>query len=342
MKLLITPQLSTLIKTLRVQNGVSAKDLAAHIHMSPSYVSKLEGGSVRYIEKELLTSILCFVTCSEDFYGVVLPAATNLLMSMIDKVHLVDEIWLLQYDVIDRQVEVSVNMAAELKQIMEKNGITKEAILTYANSNIDSELNSDFPANEYVSLDYEGTRRLLIRVYLTEEAYDLVLNPSSNIATAPYSVVHQVVYAITRLTISSDIKVKLPANHASEALYQTSIFMDKWNIHSLVGMSHFLSSDEFIQHQLPLANRKTDALSCLVEQLQRASEYDSLAVSTQLSALSRTMEWDAAFALRLIGINFAALGDMSHTNKVKLLNDIEALIQKYDQMSDYEKNLEAY
>ena len=38
MKFRVTPELAKTMKTLRVRNGVPARDVAAHIGKSPSYV----------------------------------------------------------------------------------------------------------------------------------------------------------------------------------------------------------------------------------------------------------------------------------------------------------------
>ena len=61
-------------------------------------------------------------------------------------------------------------------------------------------------------------------------------------------------------------------------------------------------------------------------------------------AASRTflenLKWDPAFMLKLIGLSFHELGDISHANKACLLDEITKLLRRYQEMPELEKKIE--
>ena len=341
MKLRVTPELSMLLKTLRVQSNISSKDLAAHIDMSPSYVSKLEGGSVRFIQEKLLRSILCFICKSTDFYGEVLPNVYKLLKGIVSTADVINQDWFMQFDIIERQVAIPQGMGAALDELLDKASVTHEDLLAFINSNVDSDSNQSLPANRFVAIPYGDTSRLAMRVALSREDLEKVLVKADG--SAPYNIAHAVVYGVMRLAyFGEDVDTKLPPTQAIEVLMRSASFMDAWGADSLVGMSQFLSSDEFVHRQLPLLGRQGDIIAALASRLEEAASYDSAAVNNQLYCFTQTMDWDPAFALYILGIPFFRLGEMGHTKKTQLLHDIEKLLECYDALSDYEKSLESY
>lgn len=60
-KFSVTPELAEIIKTTRIQNNVTAKDIAKHIGKSQAYMSKLEKAEIKTIEESNLTEIFRFI-----------------------------------------------------------------------------------------------------------------------------------------------------------------------------------------------------------------------------------------------------------------------------------------
>lgn len=340
MKYGVTPELARLIKTIRVKNGVSAKDLAASIGKSRSYVSKLESGDIKSIDCELLTRVLCLVSGSDDFYGRVLPDAVQLLRSTMGEACFVDQAWLIDYDVIERIVEVSPAMAGDFARTIDSMQVSKADLVSLANANIDSQVSDEYPANKIILFEDEGTKRLIARMDLTEEGIDQVV--CENGGSTTYFMVYALAHTMFRLKLYPDSAEKLPPEEATALLRCVAAFMDRWEIHSLIGFSHMLSSDEFIQTHTPLTESENDTFNRIARNLRRIVSHDSLNAIGQLSVFEETLEWDPAFALKLMGIPFARLGDMSFANKRGLLKEIQGVFDRYAAMDDFERKMESY
>lgn len=340
MKFSVTPELALLLKTLRAQNDVSAKDVAERLGKSPSYVSKLENGEVKSVQKDVLAHALSVVAGGGDFFEDVLPVAVRTLTSFMERGRLLNQVWLLQFDVVERAVSVPAGMAADIESHLAAAGVTVAELVRMVNSNEDSELGAAFPANEFVSVDYEGSPRLTVRVELDEDRVKRALKSEAPVLS--YLDVMDIAFVMFRLANYPDAEGKLPPDAAVTVLRCTDSFMDQWGLRSLTGFSHFVSSDEFVAHQEPLARSNPRIVQRIAELLDEASQHDSIVVTNQLNAFYETMQWDPAFALKLLSIPFSDLGDVSFRTKRRLLADIHDLVDEYDQLPDFEKKLEEY
>ncbi|WP_080797446.1 helix-turn-helix domain-containing protein [Arabiibacter massiliensis] len=340
MKFAVTPELARLIKTLRAQNGVGAKELAEHLGKSPSYVSKLEGGAVKFVERGTLADALCFAAGGGGLYEEALPSAVRLLRGSMEPGRLVDQVWLMHFDVVERPIRVPEGMAADMARNLAEMGVTTEGLAAFLNANVDSQMSDSFPANEMLVVDYDGKRRMLARVEIEESAIDQLIRERG--ATVRYFTLYNVVHALFRLKRFPDVMEKLPPDDAATVLRCAAAYMERWGVHSLIGYSHFLSSDEFIEHQRPLAAAEVGIVERIGERLREVSAHDPLHAVSQLNAFYDTLEWDPAFALKVMGMPFAVLDDLSFSNKRRLLDDIRELVERYDRMEEFERKIESY
>ena len=340
MKFDVTPELASLLKTMRVRHGVSSKDVAEHLGKSPSYLSKLEGGGVRTIENEQLRDMLCFIAGGAGFYDAVLPKVAGLLLGTIEGSRLIDQVWFLHYDVIERPVTLPEGMAREIAHSFESMHVAPCQVADFINSNVDSEMSTAFPANQIVAMDYNGSRRLLIRADFPENAVEQVIRGKA--PKTSYIILHTVVHTMFRMQRYPGVHTKLPPADAIELLGSTAEYMGRWEIHSLVGFSHFLASDEFIAGQMPLASAQSGIVERIAAQLSEIVDHDSLNAISDLNAFSKTLDWDPAFALKAIGLPFHKLNGMSFANKRKLIEEMASLVERYESMDDFERKIESY
>lgn len=340
MKFRVTPELAKLLKTFRVQSGVSAKDLAAHLGKSRSSVSKLESGEIRSIERDQLVDMLSFIAHSDDFYGQALPSAVKLLQSTMDAGRMVDQVWLMQFDVIERTVDVPGAMAADIARNLGGMGVSVGQLVEFANANIDSQMPRTVPANEVVTLGNGGPNRLIARIDLVKEEVEGVVGGTRPQTT--YFKLYAIVHAMCRLQRHPNEATKLPPEGAAAVLRCAADYMGRWGIHSLIGFSHFLSSDEFIEYQAPLAPPSKDAVERTAALLREVVAHDPLHAIGQLDVLCETLEWDPAFALKVMGMPFSNLGAMSFSNKRRLLGEMAALVERYERMDGFERKIESY
>lgn len=344
MKFTVTGELAVLIRTIRTQKGVSAKELAVFIDKSPSYVSKLESGDVKNIQKHDLTRIFSFLTGGEDFYEEVLPAVVRVLMSFMPRERLPEQVWLLQYDTTDRPVLVTEEMAADLRKRLEELGMEAEGLAAIMNENFDSELSSAFPANEIIPFEQHGSTRILVRLEMDPKDISRILSGADRHTT--YLVIYGISHMLIRLEKFGSVSYKLPPENAVEILRDTSAYLEKYQVHSLIGFSRMLSSRDFISRQVNMVNTfdsvSTELMGAIMEFFQEALKYDTLGTTQALDTFSKSLSWDPAFILKLIKLPFYKMEGLSYYQKKNLIQEIIELLDKYDQMSDFEKKLEIY
>ena len=62
----VTPELTEILRSIRLQNKIQAKLLAEHIGKSPAYISKLESGNIQTIDTRELYMILQYISGGEE------------------------------------------------------------------------------------------------------------------------------------------------------------------------------------------------------------------------------------------------------------------------------------
>lgn len=195
MKFSVTPELATLLKTLRAQSGVSAKDLAEHLKRSPSYVSKLESCSLKSVQEETLTDMLVFVSEGKDFYGEVLPNVFRVLKAIADPQRLIAQSWFLQYDVVERKVAITDGMVDDIRRHMDKLDMDASDLAAFIDGNFDSGLSDSFPANQIVIVEHESGHRLTYRAEVSQDELQGFLRKTK---TCGYMFLSNVLFALFR------------------------------------------------------------------------------------------------------------------------------------------------
>lgn len=344
MKFSVTPELTTLLRTIRTQNNISAKDLAAHLEKSPSFISKLESGMVKFIKKDTLTDILTFISGEADFYGEVLPSLFRVLQSFMECDRLTSQVWFLQYDVVERRVSVPKEMARDMTKKLEMLQVTPNEITDFINKNIDSETADAFPVNQVLSIDYQGSSRLLFRSEVSRQEVEHIL--SADGYTTELMTLMSLVYTLYRFSLYGKEHQKMPPELAVQVLRNTDRYLEQYGMNSLVPFGRLTSSEEYTQRQIPLLSVVPDTAQQLITEITgffvEASSRNALNTAKVLKNLSSMLSWDPGFTMKLLGLPFADLEGLSYQNKRGLIDEITELINRYDALSDFEKKWEDY
>lgn len=344
MKFAVTPELATLLKTIRTQNSVSSKDLAEEVERSPSYISKLESGVIKTVPKELLTKILLYISDGEDFFEDCLPGAVRVLDTFMEPERWIHQLWLLQYDLMDRPVTVSAEMSKDMNRRLEELKISPSLYTELVNENYDSAMPSSDPANVVLLKPSNEGERLLVKVKVDQSDVRSIL--SGTATKTNYITANCLVYMLMRLNEYGVVRSRLSAKQASRVLEMTSAYLGQYDLHTLTGFSHQLASREFIERQRaaawPLAVSDNRTLQGVLERYEDAMNHDAVNTQIVLSGFLDTWNWDPGFTMKLLSIPFKELEGLSFRNKQQLLDEIRELIDRYASLSDYEKKMETY
>ena len=344
MKFNVTLELATLLRTLRTQNNVSAKELATHLEKSPSFISKLESGMVKFIKKETLTDIFLFLSDSDDFYGEVLPNLFRVLRSFMEDERISAQSWLLQYDVVERSVSVPPAMAEDLAHKLEDLGVTAAEFVAFINENVDSETADAFPVNQMVAINNQGGSRLLIRSDISLREVEHIL--STKETRTELMTLLTLIYTLFRFSIYGKEKRKMPPDLAIQVLKSTDRYLEQYGIRSLISFSQLTSSEEYTRQQIPLLSSVPASAQQLIADISsffgEISAKNPLNTAKILQNFADMLAWDPAFTMKLLGLPFTDLEGLSYQNKRKLLEEITELLNRYDSLSDFEKKWEDY
>ncbi len=344
MKFHVTPELATLIKTLRSQNKVSAKDLAEHVDRSRSYISKLEGGAIQTIQKEDLTKILSFITDGNDFYNEKLIEIVRVLRSFMDPTRMNQQLWLIQYDCAERQIPVTEGLLNYFKTTLKELRVTPWHLAELVNANIDSELSDQLPSNEYLDLSYQrGSHMLVIRMEISEE--ELVEIVGKQRSTATYSVLFSLVFTLEKVREYPEMEPLIP-DDARKVLRRASAILDGAQVHCLTDYGTMVNSVELLAGQEELYN-SFDAIdpgiiSNILYRFGELMDYDTNGTVDALKIFSDSLQWDPAFVMQILRIPFRDLEGMSYSNKKKMLTELQDVFDTYASMSALERKIEEY
>lgn len=76
--------------------------------------------------------------------------------------------------------------------------------------------------------------------------------------------------------------------------------------------------------------------------IKMSSDMDVYTTNKSLKQFTRNMAWDYNFMLRLIGFDYAAIGECSFSNKLQMLREIREIVGKYKDMPEAQKKLDTY
>lgn len=343
MKFNVTAELALLLKTLQNQGNISAKDLAAHISKSPSYISKLENGDVKSIHKDTLTQILLYLTNGSDFFADTLPVIVRTLQSFMPPERLAEQIWLLQYDIVERPVQISHKLIHDIKEKMISFHISSEDIANAINAESEPRTSFSSPVDEIVGYQYNDTSILRVKITITPAEIDEILSGRKN--STNYMTIFSIFFQLSKYEKHQNF-IHMEPESAKIVLRDTRIYLEYYDIHSLTGYGHLISSEEFLNRQEALLNSFDSVngaiLDDIITSFHAASKHDALKTTQLLDNLRHNLQWDLAFTMKILGISYSSLSDMSYCYKKQLLDDIAELIQQYADIPDCEKKIETY
>ena len=343
MKFEVTPELAVLIRTLQTQSGLSSKDLAGIIGKSPSYVTKLEKGNIKKIQKEDLTQILSMITEGDDFFEEKLPHMIRTLSSIVSPDALLNQGWLLQYDSFERPIIISPEMAQDIRRRMKKLSLDADRLSETINANKDVRDRDKLPANEIVLLQQQDGRLFRLKASVSSQQICNIVDQTD--LTTNYGTLYSIMFILVKLDKYGDVGFMQPPQ-AIEVLQETGRYLASWQVFSLTHYGQFMSSGEFQTRQQQLL-QTYDAtgmgtLPQIMEILHGLYEIDPNKAQSASRTFLENLKWDPAFMLKLIGLSFHELGDISHANKACLLDEITQLLKRYQEMPELEKKIENY
>ena len=343
----VTKELAETIKNTRIANHVIAKDVAEHINKSPAYISKLEKQEIKTIDEDTLTSIFCYIFHNnQDDIQAFYDSTLNEILKSLDIHYSDDEIesqvWFDNFDTVRRLIPLPEELIDDINFRMEVLNLSIHSLCEKINENEDilPDITNDdkHPFNVWQAKRKENEPFFFIKMKVSDDEIDSILKKEKN--SSNYVMVLAIVHNLTK------IESNLCYGHYTKDTRQAIEYLNKFKFFSLTERRKLANQVKTVEELEGLfsAFDKENAkyLEKILKSFQFASDMDLRLSNKYLSAFSENLKWDNGFIMKLIGMDYHSLGDLSFSNKKSLLERVSGLIKEYASLSEEQKRAEFY
>ena len=198
----VTEQLSSAIRTVRLQNNIKATDVAREIGKTSAFISKLENGSLKTIKSEDLHNIVIFLSKDDDRLDDIFISLLSSANLNYTKKESEQEEWILNLDYFYRKFNIPVAYVNYVNEYMDSHNISVPTLTKYINKNSDLYDNPSLSDTLIHSSEknhwYFNNGNSYIVMDVKDEDIDKILNKTKKVAN--YSLLLCIVFSLYKLT----------------------------------------------------------------------------------------------------------------------------------------------
>lgn len=340
----VTVELVNTIRSLRMENKVAAKDLAAYLGKSPSYISKFENGQIKTISREDLDKIFRFIISDETAFDEKVNQILGASVKRYDKKEIENQIWFYNYSTVYCKRPVPEELIDEINRIMEQHSVSREYLLKRINANefLRNEYgefrsgNENFPRNEWFVRNPEEDSGLEIIIDLSLERLNRIMDKQEK--STKYVFIQAIVLYLLKIIQYNEI-VYLPKDDTVKLYADTKELLSKYRFYSLSEREeHRSNPDELNIHD----RRAREEVRQLFSRLQFISNLDVEYTNDVFSSFSKNIDWNKSFMLSLVALPFHRIGDTSYAETKELFGKIKKLLEETLERPHEQQSLDKY
>lgn len=351
-KIKLSESIGLQLKEFRTQYKVKSKEIAELLGKSPAYISKLEKGQIQQIDKKELVKISNYITKSKEGYNLFCEK----IAKRADQEELDNNLWLLNFDLLERKIPVTKDVVHIIKDKMEKLNYTADQLSEYINKNED--LSIEFLEEHAINPDLveknvwvefreadsiEYPHGLIFLNYPGDRIQRFI---DGKILKCEYMFPYAMLYHLRKEAHKQSGDTyddKLIANCKEEA--ESLLLQNKFYSLSIkTKMStQIKSTEEYskILSEFDMENMKY--ISQLLQSISFLSQYDVEYTNQKLEKIVDNFEKnDQSFVLAFMSLSLAEIGELHSSYKREFLNKVEELIGEYANKGKTEKEIEKY
>ena len=338
----VTPEMLFVLKTLRLRSGLSSKELASRIDRSPSYLSKLEKGSIRKIPFAELALILENIIPSEADLTSRLSAVVKTYLSFYSRQSLCSQIWLLDADVIKREVPVPESLVRLMNEKLDSMGAGPLWLEDNVNTNRDSFLKPGVPPNEVLVLDIDGRKLPFMRIWLEPGTVSSILGGSS--AVSRFYILQSMLFAVLRREHYADGELSMEDGRL--LIRECAGILSEHGVVSCTDYLGLIDDPDLVTEHSSLGEAfnelSVSGIKKIVSYLETAASHDRVGASQTFDNLEKNLSWDLGFMMKLMGIKYYSLEDASYSLKKQFFTELERLLERYRSVGGPDRTIEKY
>lgn len=351
-KIRLSESIGLQLKEFRTQHQIKAKDIADFIDKSPAYISKLEKGQIKQINKKELVKITNFITSSNEGYYLFCEK----IASTAEPKEFERDTLLLNFDLIDRKLPVSNEVIIEIRERMESLNISLEDLVIYINQNED--LGPDFLFEHkidassiekniwipYQEADFtETSRNFILLEYNTERVKKFI---NGEIHKCEYMFPFAMLHHLLKISYKRKGKT-LDENLIKNCQEETEQILLKHKFYSLSVQSRFGAQSNTEEEYRKLLSTfdvdNMEYISQVLSGIHFLSSYDIEYTNKKLKIIVENFkECDPSFSLAFMATPLLGIKKLQTSFKKEFLNEVEKLVEKYTELANTNENFEKY
>lgn len=345
-KIPLTIEISEAIRELRLQNKIASKEIAGALGRSASYVSKIENGLIKTISEEELDLILKIIFPNSKAPQERLEKLVEFQIKKYGIDSSEDKAWFYNLDTVYRLIPIPTGLVSEIKNLLSETGISIEQLVARINSNEDISVSErsdpSLPYNEWVESN-DDDAKLIIRMKLKVDNVADILDGHTEVCNfiTMQAIVHYL-YKTKLFPDKADLDIKdlVTVQKAWQELLDKHKFYTLSRKEKLLSQTHSKNQAKNILNEFDFENQ--EAINTMLQFIKMASDLDVYTTNKALKQFNHNMDWDYNFMLRVIGFDYAAIGECSFSNKLQMLREIRDIISKYKNMPEEQRTLDTY
>lgn len=351
-KIKLSENIGLQLKEFRTKYKVKGKDIAELLGKSSAYVSKLEKGQIHQIEKDELVKITNYITQSDEGYYLFCEK----IAETADAKELNHNIWLINFDLVDRKLPIPIELVKEIKQRMMELDITSEDLAAYINQNED--LTFDFLLEHRI--DPNAVEK---NVWVPYQEADSVEHPHSiiflevkseriqsfidgEIKKCEYIFPYAIMYHLLKWRYKKQGKTLDDSLRDSCKIKAKEILLN-YKFYSLSVQARYSKQSSSKEEYEKILNEfdinNMEYISAILSEIRFLSKYDVSYTNEKLKSIVENMKkCDSSFVLAYMSLSLIGIKDLQTSIKKNFLQDVANLIKEYSNMADTGENIERY
>lgn len=343
----VTPELTEILRSIRLQNKIQAKLLAEYVGKSPAYISKLESGNIQTIDTVELYKILQFISGGEENTAQLAEQIYSTLKVRYSTKEIEEQLWFVNYDTVERTLPIPESLISEINTLIHDTGLSHQQLNQRINANeaLSAEELEDekIPFNHWYHRIKNDRPAQSIKIKLPENTMVAILD--RQIDACPYVFVYCILFYVLKAK-QFGTTVKISDEENTSLLEETVKILNQHRFYSITEKealaAEMESKEELLERLSSFDKDNIGILNDILSGFQFASEYHIKRTNEQLKSFSENMHWDLGFMLKIISMNFRNLEKTSVSNKKDLIDEIDELIKKYAEIPDQQNRIESY
>lgn len=343
---LVTSELAETLRSIRLQNKITARSLAEHIDKSPAFISKLENGNILSVDTDELYSILQFISRESSTIELADQIYKSLKLKYSTK-EIEEQLWFVNYETVKCLLPIPSSLVDDINSRISSLNITRQYLNSRINANealpqedIDDK---SIAYNQWYHQKQRGGSSQSIKIKLSENQMNAILDREYDLA--PYVFVFCILYYVIKIE-QFGTQITLTDEQNNDLMQKTTDILNSHKFFSISEKNALIAEKQSLDEIQDLLSSfdtaNMEILGDIISGFRVASEHNIKLTNEQLSTFSSNMHWDLGFMLRIISFDYTALERTSFSNKKNLLAELEELISKYAGLSDEQNRIEEY